>query len=78
MKRISPYFDLRWRVDCQPPGQHFYQTIAAFNAESVATGYADDCSVYHKSAPGWQYRVMERKGNRWVQVWSDTEVPEKR
>lgn len=73
MRRASPYYHLKYRVDCQPPGQHFYETIVAFNNDRVALGYAEDCRKSHRgggyTADGqWRYRVMARRGNRWVEI----------
>lgn len=73
MKRSSPYFNLKYRVDCRPPGQVFFETIVAFNNDRVALKYADDCERAHRgggyTANGkWEYRVLVRRGNRWVEI----------
>lgn len=70
MKRSSPYFNLKTRVDCQPPGQAFYETIAAFNSDRVALAYAEDCrkSKQFSTAGQWRYRVMERRSRGWVEI----------
>lgn len=60
MQRTSRYYNLKWIVECKPGKQAFFETIAAFNDDSVAEVYAAEC----RAANGeWAvYRVMERKG----------------
>jgi hypothetical protein len=72
MKRTSPYFDLKWRVDCKRPPNPatWWETIAAFNSDRVALAYAADClksKASWKEGP-WEYRVMERRGSKWVEI----------
>ncbi len=71
MKRSSPYYELKYIVTCKPAGQHFYEKIAAFNIDTVATGYATDCHKAHLSQPGWNYQVWERRGGNWVDITPD-------
>lgn len=71
MKRTSPYFYLKYRVDCRQPGAAFFETIVAFNSDRVALRYADECRKNHRPIPGigdWEYRVLSRRGNRWVEI----------
>lgn len=71
MRRSSPYFDLKYRVDCRQPGMAFYETIVAFNSDRVALQYAEKCRRNHSPIPGigdWDYRVLARRGNRWVEI----------
>jgi hypothetical protein len=70
MKRTNPYFDLQYRVDCRLPGQHFDQTIAAFNVDTIAIGYAIDCANFPANHPGWEYTVYQRKGTGWRPIWN--------
>lgn len=70
MKRSSPYFDLKFRVDCRRPPNpaSWWETIAAFNNDSVALAYAKDCFSAWKRRDGWEYRVMKRTGRGWVEI----------
>lgn len=64
MKRTSAYYPLKYRVDCKPSGQHFFETIAAFNSDRVALAYAKDCSATN---PEFEYECKRRHGNSlWV------------
>lgn len=57
MKRSSKFYPLKWLVECKPSGQHFFEVIAGFNHDRVATSYAKDC---FKANPEFVYLVMER------------------
>lgn len=61
MRRNSKYHSLKYVVECMPAGQAFYESIAAFNVDNVATNYAADC-WYEQMIPGFKYRAMERVG----------------
>lgn len=67
MRRSSVYYPLRYIVQCQPAGQHFFEVIAAFNADSVAIDYAKDCHEFHAAVGGaaaeYKYRVLDHKNN---------------
>lgn len=63
MRRTSEYFPLKWRVACKPEGQHFFETIAAFNSDVIAIEYAQKCDKFHDNR--WEYRVMERTAKGW-------------
>jgi hypothetical protein len=56
MKRSSPFFGLKYLVQCRD-FRPFYETIAAFNYDGAAHGYAKDCA---KTNTLNFYRVMER------------------
>ncbi len=65
MNRTSPYFDLRYAVQCRPRLSEFcrgWETIAAFNVGAVAHGYARKCNDTNRDI---EYRVMERTGRGW-------------
>lgn len=72
MKRQSPYFELRWRVDCKAPPNPatWWETIVAFNSDRVALQYAADCRADKAQwSSQWQYRVMERFGRgQWREI----------
>lgn len=65
MNRASKYFDLTFVVQCDSRGMNTFETIAAFNSDTVASHYARDCL---KTNPYNRYRVMGRKGDRWYVV----------
>ncbi len=58
MRRTSKYYELKWVVECRST-YVFFETIAAFDHEGVAKGYAKDCA---KVNPEYQYRVLSRDG----------------
>lgn len=64
MKRTSVYFPMRWAVMCKPPGQHFFEPIATFNHDRVASQYAMECRRNHPvhDTNKYAYRVDERNG----------------
>jgi hypothetical protein len=69
MRRSSPYYPLKWRVDFS--GGRYWETIAAYNVASVAFGYAAECRKQWHSLPMSErplYRVMERTGKGWKEV----------
>ncbi len=67
IKRASVYYPLKWRVDCKPAGQVFFEVICAFNVDSVAIAYAEDCAKGARHMRGeWAYRVMQRTNKGWV------------
>lgn len=58
MNRSSKYFALKYFVEVKPVGSHAYETIAAFDVESIAKNYCDDCA---QGKPfGFIYRVLKR------------------
>lgn len=61
MTRNSKYYGLKWLVECKPGAQPFFETIAAFNSDRIAKGYADDCMKANRGS--YVYRVMERRTN---------------
>lgn len=75
MARVtSIYKTLRFLVECQPPGQAFFEPIAALNSDRVAIDYAKECvkrqfEIFSSAndgklvAFGWRYRVVERRNN---------------
>lgn len=63
MLRSSPYYHLKWRVDCCSNGA-LWETIVAFNCETPARRYAIDCQLANAV---YQYRVMKRTSKGWVQ-----------
>lgn len=75
MQRSSRYYDLAFIVECKPPGRGFFEQIAAFNSDTIAKKYADDCYkakfyLYGRS----EYRVMQRKGSGKYVCIHNTEV----
>lgn len=69
MRRTSPYYNLKWIVECKWPNKPFFEQIAAFNDAQVAKDYCDFCAKSWKLEDNFQYRVMERKGNKWIRIW---------
>lgn len=60
MQRTSPYFELKWIVQCTPrEGTYFcgWESIAAFNVKSVACSYASKCDASNRDVT---YRVVYR------------------
>jgi hypothetical protein len=48
--------ELKWRVDCKPGKQVFFETIAAFNCQEAAVNYLNECRNTNSC---WAvYRVM--------------------
>lgn len=68
MQRTSVYYPLKWAVLCKPKGQHFFETIAAFNNDDVAIAYTVHCKYANAENT---YRVCERVGNGWKQIGED-------
>jgi hypothetical protein len=70
MDRRSKYHALEWIVECKRPPNPatWWESIAAFNSDRVALAYAKDCSTPTRLAEGWNYRVMKRVGNRYVEI----------
>lgn len=72
MRRTSRYHALQWIVECQPAGQAFFESIAAFNSQEVAKDYAYDCHRDKQRVGGvaakYKYRVLERRGSEYVTI----------
>lgn len=66
MNRNSPYFHLKYRVDCKPSYRPVWETIVAFNSDRVALNYAGQCRVFAQGRS--EYRVMAWKGRTWVEI----------
>jgi hypothetical protein len=48
---------------------HYWETIAAFNSESVAQRYAKDCA---DNGPSFEYRVIETETrSQWLEKIND-------
>ncbi len=62
LSRKSKYFELKYIVECKWPNKPFYETIAAFDSQMIATNYKRDCIATIK---GFEYRTMQRIGDRW-------------
>lgn len=72
MRRSSIYYPLRYIVQCQQPGQAFFYSMAAFDLEAVACGYAKQCAAEHRS--DYRYRVIDHHNNEDKCVYrSDTD-----
>lgn len=56
---MNHFAKLNWVVLCKPPGQVWFEPIAAFNSPNVADQYADACRKVHPD--DWQY-LVERVG----------------
>jgi hypothetical protein len=65
MKCTSKYFQLKFVVECKWPENHYFEVIAAFDNDQVATAYAKKCADdwRKKNSPEWCYRVQERRGS---------------
>jgi hypothetical protein len=61
VRRTSHYFNLQYIVLCQPLGQPFFESIAAFNASVIAIDYAKE--AFGKMQGLCKYRVIERRHN---------------
>lgn len=70
MRRSSPYFNLRYIVECKPPRQAFFEQMCAFNSDSVAFDYAERCRADKRFWPDgkWEYRVMKRTNKGLVEM----------
>lgn len=67
MKRSSPYHPLKWRVDWSTG--HYWETIAAFNSETIALKYAADCRKGYQGSPNPPaYRTMIRTAKGWKTI----------
>lgn len=68
MKRSSPYYPLKYRVDCNMTGR-FFETIAAFNSDRIALDYVANCRKFQaRVGSPYTYRVMERTGKGWIEI----------
>lgn len=63
MRRSSRYFPLQWVVEVHGHcGAPFWETLAAFNSESVAKAYSAACqTAANRARAGSTYRVMVRR-----------------
>jgi len=64
----APYSPLRWVVEVNtaaPNGTKYWESIAAFDAQSIATSYADACGA---TGSADLYRVSLRTGMSWVVI----------
>ena len=70
MDSRSKYKELKYVVECEPPPNPatWFRPICAFDSDSVALDYADRCRQGNTEAKGWRYRVMMRKGARWIEI----------
>lgn len=66
MKRSSPYYALKYRVDCKPSWQRFWETIVAFNSDRVALHYAGECRLQAQGRS--EYKVLKRTAKGWVEI----------
>lgn len=41
---------------------HYWETIAGFNAESIAASYAKDCAESPNKVEGFYYRALGKRG----------------
>lgn len=74
MKRSSPYYPLKWRVDFS--NGRYWEPIAAWNTGRIALLYAADCRKRWHSLPMSErplYRVMERTSKGWKEINHATE-----
>ena len=68
MRKTSAYYELKFVVECKWPHNHHFEPIAAFNVQRIAEEYA--ASAWAGQAyPGWSYRVMERAGDKFKEVY---------
>lgn len=72
MKRNSPYYPLKYRVDYS--AGRYWETIAAYNSARIALLYAADCRKKWLGLPMTErplYRTMERTGKGWKEFKHD-------